>query len=122
MVAFWEVLEVVERTPVVDQVATRRRGSSSKLNNLLNIFGGSLKRNCIEDSNENENENISILTEDSREGFKIKNKNENYSTLSIQGHLREKIADGGSKRKRLSDTDSNPVESESRQTKKWRGQ
>ena len=88
MVAFWEVLEVVERTPVVDQVATRRRGSSSKLNNLLNIFGGSLKRNCIEDSNENEN--ILILTEDSREGFKIQNENEKYTTL-VQGHLRGKI-------------------------------
>ena len=72
MIAFWVELEVVEKTPVVDQVATRRRGSSSKFNNLLNIFGGSLKRNSIEDSNENEN--ISILTEDSREGSKSKTK------------------------------------------------
>ena len=75
-----------------------------------------------QNSDENSNENISILTEDTGEGFKIRNKNENYTTLTIQGHLRKKIADGGSKRKRLSDTDSNPVESESRQTKKWRGQ
>ena len=108
---------MVEKTPVVEHVA-RRRGSSSKLHELLNIFGESLERNYDEDSNENQNIHLSNLSQYSREDFK--NKNENYTTLSIQGYLRGSSADGGSKRKRLSDTDSNPVESE-RQTKKWRG-
>ena len=43
MIAFWEELEMVENTPVVEQFTTRRRESSIKLDKLLNIFGENLK-------------------------------------------------------------------------------
>ena len=33
MIAFWEELEMVENTPVVEQFTTRRRESSIKLEN-----------------------------------------------------------------------------------------
>jgi len=51
MIAFWEELEMVENTPVVEQFASRRRESGLKLDKLLNTFGENLKRNDDEDIN-----------------------------------------------------------------------
>ena len=73
MIAFWEELEIVENTPVWEQVARRQN------DRLLNIFRENLK--WINNEDIVEITHSHNLTEYSREG------SINYTTLSNQGYL-----------------------------------